>query len=129
MSFNDELAVNPRYIDVEQRERVAMDAITRAGQVLRRGDVLPRWEAEVRGMAKNRDYLAGKLKFLSTAPSDDGQREELQRGINQVDLQLEQHQSQYNGLVAQINEAVAEQAEAGQVLQQCAAEKIELSRR
>jgi len=46
-----------------------------------------------------------------------------------IDQHLEQHQSRYNELVAQINAAVAEQAEAGQVLTQCASEKIELSRR
>lgn len=129
MSFDDELVVNPAYISMKQRERCAMDAIERAGQVLRQGDVLPRMKSQIDGLATNRDYLAGKLKFLSTAPSDGGQRGELQRGIDQVDQQLEHQQAQYNQLVTVMNEAVAEQAAAGQVLTQCAQEQIELSRR
>ncbi len=106
-----------------------MDAITRASQVLRQGEALPRLEAQVRGIAKNRDYLAGKLKFLSTAPSDDGQRGELQRGIDQVDLQLERYESQYNELVGEMNAANAERDEAAAELNACAAELVELSRR
>jgi hypothetical protein len=129
MSFDDELAVNPACLDVQQRERCAMDAIERAGQVLRQGDVLPRMKSQIDGLATNRDYLTGKLKFLSTAPSDGGQRGELQRGIDQVDQQLEHQQEQYNQLVGEMNAANAERAKAGRMLTQCAQEKIELSRR
>jgi len=129
MSFNDKLVVNPAYIDVKQREKSAMDAIERTSQVLRQGDVLPRWEAQVRGLVTNRDYLAGKLKFLSTAHSDDDQRAELQRGLDRVDLQLERYESQYNELVSEMNAANAERDEAAAELNACAAELVELSRR
>jgi len=125
----EQLLRDPRYIDVKQREKCAMDAITSASQVLRQGDALPRLEAGIRGVAKSLDYLNVKLKVLSTAPSDDGQRAELQRGIDQANRQLERDQAQHEQIVDAINQAVEQRNQAAAELNACAAELVELSRR
>jgi len=79
--------------------------------------------------SSSRDALAGKLESISRASSDAGQREELQKGLDQADQQLERYQAQHERIVRDVNRAVEQQNQAAAELNSCAAEIAELSMR
>lgn len=124
-----DISTDPRYIHLKQREKRAMDDMTTALQGSQQRDVLPRLESQIRGFAANRDALAGKLAAISHARSDDGQREGLQRGIDQADQQLERYQAQHEQMVREVNHAVVLQNQAADELNAVAAEIATLSTR
>jgi len=121
------ISTDPRYIHLKQREKRAMDDMTNALQASQQRDALPRLESQIQGLAANRDALAGKLESISRARSDDGQREGLQRGIDQADQQLERYQAQHERMVREINQAVKQQNQAADELNTVAAEIATLS--
>jgi len=95
-----DISTSPRYIQLKQREKRAMEDSTSASQAARQRDALPRLESQIRGLANSRDTLAGKLESISHAASDDRHREELQKGLDQADRQLERYQAVHELLFA-----------------------------
>jgi len=122
-----DISSTPQYIHLKQREKRAMEDMTNALQGSQQRDALPRLESQIRGLAGTRDSLAGKLEAISHARSDDGQREGLQRGIDQADQQLERYQAQHERMVREINHAVLLQNQAAAELNTVAAEIATLS--
>ncbi len=122
-----DISTDPRYIHLKQREKRAMEDMTTALQGSQQRDALPRLAAQIQGLAANRDALAGKLESISHARSDDGQREGLQRGIDQADQQLERYQAQHERIVRDVNHAVVLQNQAADELNTVAAEIATLS--
>jgi len=124
-----DISNTPEYIHLKQREARAMADMTAAGQASQQRDALPRLAAQIRGLAANRDALAGKLESISRASSDQGQRAELQKGLAQADQQLERDQAQHERIVKDVNHAVLLQNQAADELNTVAAEIATLTTR
>lgn len=95
-----DISTDPQYLKLKGREKSAMDDMVCALQASQQRDALPRLAAQIQGLAANRAALAGKLESISHAASDDRHREELQKGLDQADRQLERYQAVHELLFA-----------------------------